>query len=136
MTLDRIPFLGALLATWRGRFIVVFLLAQLLIPLTYYIGRKDPHDERFAWRMFSPMRMTQCEPKITINGAPMQLGGEFHEAWISIAQRGRFNVLEAMGERLCAKNKGAEVRLSVDCTYIDRERQTYGGYNICSVPEL
>jgi hypothetical protein len=136
MTLDRIPFLGPLLATWRGRFIVGFLLVQLLLPLTYYLGRKDPHDERFAWRMFSPMRMARCEPKFTLNGTPLPLGGEFHEAWISIAQRGRFNVLEAMGARLCAKNKGAEVRVQIDCTYIDREPQTFGGFNICQVPEL
>ncbi|MDX2092677.1 MAG: hypothetical protein SFX73_32730 [Kofleriaceae bacterium] len=136
MSYDRIPFLGPLLATWRGRFITVFLLAQLLLPLTYYLGRKDPHDERFAWRMFSPMRMARCEPTITLNGAPFPLGSEFHEAWISIAQRGRFNVLEAMGARLCAKNKGAEVRVSLACTYLDREPQTFGGFNMCEVPEL
>ena len=45
-----------MLATWRGRLIVAVVLAQLLIPLTYY-SHRDPHDERFAWRMFSPMRM-------------------------------------------------------------------------------
>lgn len=136
MTIERIPFLGPLLATWRGRFIVVFLLAQLLIPLLYYVGRKDPHDERFAWRMFSPMRMATCEPKVSIDGKPLQLGAEFHEAWINIAKRGRFNVLEAMGARLCAKHPKADVRVSIDCTYLDRAPQSYGNYNMCMVPEL
>ena len=136
MTFDRVPFIGPLLATWRGRFIVVFLLVQLLLPLTYYFGRRDPHDERFAWRMFSPMRMARCAPKVSIDGRPVALGAEFHEAWISIAERGRFNVLEAMGARLCAKNPNADVRVSIDCTYLDRPAQSYGGYNMCTVPEL
>lgn len=129
-------WIHALVSTWRGRFIAAFVLVQLALPLHYYLARKDRHDERFAWRMFSPMRMTRCEPKVTIDGTPMQLGSEFHEAWISIAQRGRFNVLEAMGARLCAKHPKADVRLSVACTYIDRDPQTYGGYNMCTVPEL
>jgi hypothetical protein len=41
-------------------FIVVAVLAQLLIPLTYYL-RDDPYDERFAWRMFSGVRLQECE---------------------------------------------------------------------------
>ena len=53
-----VAHIKALAATWRGRFILVFVLSQLLLPLHYYVGRRDPHDERFAWRMFSPMRMT------------------------------------------------------------------------------
>jgi hypothetical protein len=135
-TVQSIPFLGPLLATWRGRFIAVFLLAQLLIPLHYYAGRKDPHDERFAWRMFSPMRLARCAPMITIDDKPLQIETEFHFAWIKITQRGRFGVLEAMGARLCAKHPGSEVRVSVRCTYVDREDRTYGGYNMCNVPEL
>ena len=51
------PVLGPLLATWRGRFIAVFIATQLVLPLRYYVLRDDEHDERFAWRMFSPMRM-------------------------------------------------------------------------------
>lgn len=135
-TLQRIPLLGPLLATWRGRFIVVFLLAQLLIPLHYYVGRKDPHDERFAWRMYSPMRLATCVPTVTVDDRPLQLSTEFHFAWIKFAQRGRFGVLEAMGARLCAKHPGSEVRVSVSCEYLDREDRTYGGYNICNVPRL
>ena len=126
----------ALLATWRGRFILAFVLVQLLLPLHYYLGRKDLHDERGAWRMFSPMRMSRCTPSVTIDGAPLALSSEFHEAWIEIASRGRFVVLEAMGARLCAKHRGKEVRIAVDCTYLDRPPQTYGGYDMCTVPEL
>lgn len=125
-----------LLKTWRGRFILAFLLVQLLLPLRYYIAHRDPHDERFAWRMFSPIRMAQCSPSVTIDGAPTALGAEFHEAWIEIAKRGRFQVVEAMGARLCSKYPGKEVHVSLDCTYIDREPRSYGGYNMCNVPQL
>jgi hypothetical protein len=125
-----------LLTTWRGRFIVAFLLVQLLLPLRYYIAHRDPHDERFAWRMFSPIRMAQCTPSVTIDGAPASLGAEFHEAWIEIAKRGRFGVVEAMGAKLCAKYPGKEVHLSLDCTYLDRPARSYGGYDMCHVPEL
>ena len=126
----------ALLATWPGRFILVFVLAQLLLPLHYYASRRDPHDERFAWRMFSPMRMTHCTTQISIDGRPLQLGGEFHEAWLEIADRGRFSVIEQMGARLCAKHPGSSVVVTLDCDYLDRAKQHFGGYDMCQVPLL
>ena len=67
----------------------MFLTVQLLLPLHYYLLRKDPHDERFAWRMFSPMRAAKCSVKAVIDGQPVELGTKFHEAWIEIAQRGQ-----------------------------------------------
>lgn len=135
--LSRLPMaLGALARTWRGRFILAFITAQLLIPLRYYVAHRDPHDERFAWRMFSPMRMTQCAPKATLDGKPLDLRTEFHEAWVELASRGRFVVVEAMGKRLCEEHPGASVVMSIDCTYIDREPERYGGYDMCNVPQL
>jgi len=127
-----IPFL----ATWRGRFIVVFLLAQLLIPLRYYVHHRDPHDERFAWRMFSPIRMVQCTPRFALDGKVLDLRGEFHEAWFEIASRGRFGVIEAMGKRLCERNPGHTVRVDLACTYLDKSKVDYGGYDMCTVPNL
>jgi hypothetical protein len=126
----------ALLATWRGRFILVFVLAQLLLPLHYYVGRRDPHDERFAWRMFSPMRMTKCTPVITIDNKPVSLASQFHEAWIELAERGRFVVVEAMGAKLCHDHPGSAVNVSLDCTYIDRPAASFGGYDMCIAPRL
>ncbi len=134
-TLGSIPILGPLLSTWRGCGIALFVAIQLTLPILYYT-RKDPHDERFAWRMFSPMRMARCQPAATINDAPFNLGGEFHEAWLEIASRGRFKVIEAMGARLCAEHPKSAVRISIDCTYVDREPRSYGGYDMCNVPEL
>jgi hypothetical protein len=126
----------SLVASWRGRFIVAFVAVQLLLPLHYYVARKDPHDERFAWRMFSPMRMTRCTPTFLVDGKPHRASGTFHEVWLELAARGRFSVIEAMGAKLCATYPGAEVRVSLQCKYVDRAPQTYGGYDICNVPEL
>ncbi|MBV8758874.1 MAG: hypothetical protein JO257_16425 [Deltaproteobacteria bacterium] len=126
----------ALLATWRGRFIAAFLLVQLLLPLAYYVGRRDPHDERFAWRMFSPMRMAKCTPHFTVGGTPLALPTTFHEAWIEIAERGRFIVLEAMAAKLCHDHPGTPVELTLDCTYLDRDPHTYGGHDMCREPTL
>lgn len=128
--------LHALLSTWRGRFIAVFVLVQLLVPLEYYVGRRDPHDERFAWRMFSPMRMTRCVPHVSIDGRPLSLPSEFHEAWLELAERGRFVVIEAMAAKLCREHAGASVEVSLDCTYLDRAPRTWGGYDMCRVPRL
>jgi len=128
--------LRALVSTWRGRFIAVYLVAQLLIPLTYYTARRDPHDERFAWRMFSPMRMIQCEPTYRLDGEPFALGARFHEAWIEIARRGRFAVIEAMGARLCREHPGHAVEVRVVCRQLGGDAEEWGGYDMCKVPEL
>ncbi|MDQ3370906.1 MAG: hypothetical protein M3680_36265 [Myxococcota bacterium] len=128
--------LRALLGTWPGRFIVLVMLSQLLLPLHYYVARRDPHDERFAWRMFSPMRMARCTPRFVVDGAPLPLGSAFHEAWIEIASRGRFAVIEQMGAKLCAAQPARSVNVFLDCTYVDRADRAYGGYDMCKAPLL
>jgi hypothetical protein len=45
-------------------------------------------------------------------------------------------VIEAMGTRLCELNPNKAVKVTLECSYIDREPMTYGGFDICSVPEL
>jgi hypothetical protein len=146
-------FLAAIVAlgrTWRGRFIAAFLLLQLLLPLHYYVARKDKHDERFAWRMFSPMRAVSCmdpadvdkparernPPRFTVDDQPVVLEAEFHEAWVKMARRGRYAVLEKMGAALCAGNRGKAVRMTMACTYLDGTVERVGGFDLCRVPEL
>ena len=128
--------LRALTKTWRGRFILGFLAIQLLLPLHYYVLRHDPHDERFAWRMFSPMRMTQCSPQFSVDNQPVMLGNKFHEAWIEVAKRGRYVVLEEMAQKLCSDNPGKSVGLSVDCKYLDRPPAHFGHADMCKEPAL
>ena len=131
------PFL-ALAKSWRGRFILLYVIAQLAIPLRYYLGNhRDPHDERFAWRMFSATRMTKCTATFTEGfDKPINMGAEFHEAWNEIVERGRFAVVEAMGAELCRRRPNTEIRVRLDCTYLDATTEHFGGYDLCNVPEL
>jgi len=134
--MDPVRHVRALVSTWRGRFILAFLAIQLLLPLRYYVAHRDPHDERFAWRMFSPMRMARCAPHFDVNGRPIDLASQFHEAWLELAGRGRFVVVEAMAAHLCQQNPGAAVNVSLECKYVDRPDATYGGHDMCKTPEL
>jgi len=134
--LAALQHLRALTRTWQGWIILVVVASQLLIPLHYYLpSHRDPHDERFAWRMFSPIRMAKCEPKFSVDGTPLDLGTRFHEAWIELARR-RFHVVERMGETLCAKQPTSSVEVTFECKYIDDSRERYGGFNMCQVPLL
>ncbi len=123
------------LTAGNGRWIALFLVVQMAVPASYYL-RKDRHDERFSWRMFSTMRMAKCDPEVNVGGARVALGGEFHEAWIELARRGRTSVLEAMAARLCQRHRGQEVVLWLRCTYLDGTARTLGGFDACKVPEL
>ena len=126
----------ALATSWRGWVILVFVAVQLLWPLEYYVGRRDPHDERFAWRMFSPMRMTTCAPVFDVAGEPVRLDSEFHEAWIELAKRGRFVVIEAMAQHLCAQHPDASVDVTLTCKYVDHPDRTFHGSDMCHHPLL
>jgi hypothetical protein len=115
--------------------ILSFIAVQVCLPLLYYT-RRDPHDERFAWRMFSPMRMARCEPHFQLDSKELVLDTTFHDAWVTLATRGRFVVIEAMAAFLCNKHPGSSLTVTVDCQYLDREAVRYGGYDMCSVPQL
>ena len=135
--IERIPGgVLALVKTWQGCVILLVLASQLVLPFHYYTVRRDPHDERFAWRMFSPMRMTRCTPMFMLDSKPVDLAKEFHEAWIEIAKRGRFVVIEEMAARMCQKHPGSTVHVVVDCKYLDRPAAVWGGYDMCKVPLL
>ena len=96
-------------------FILAFVIIQLCIPLHYYLLRKDENDERFAWRMFSPIHMRQCRTKLLLDDQLVVLPRKFHQAWIRIANRGRMHVINQMASKLCAENPGKSVRISVVC---------------------
>jgi hypothetical protein len=117
-------------------FLGIWLAIQAIGPLHYYFIRKDKHDERFAWRMFSPTRMMSCTPTFLVGGQPEPLD-DFHEAWLEIARRGRLVVLEAMGARLCDKyHHQKDVRLDLQCTHVDGTKESWGGSDLCKFPDL
>ena len=85
--------------------------------------------------MFSAERMATCRPQFRVgDGArPVSLGATFHEAWVTIAQRGRQDVLDAMAQRLCADNPGQAVKLELTCQLVGGEKvqRSAGVWDLC-----
>lgn len=96
----------------------LFVGLQLVTPLTYYL-RDDPYDERFAWRMFSAIRLHRCSPSASEarNGPlePVDLERVIHRAWINTMGRNRQDVVEAYLERRCEEDGVTRVELRNDC---------------------
>lgn len=114
--------MARLSAKTTANLVIVAILAILVVtPLSYYTTRDDSYDERFAWRMFSPIRMVRCKVDLEVGDPPssINLYRTFHEAWITIAQRGRLAVLRRMVERVCAENPGQPVRMHLPCRQVD-----------------
>jgi hypothetical protein len=53
---------------WINAAIAVFLTSQIVTPLTYYLY-KEPTNERFAWRMFSSVHMSQWNQLTIVESA-------------------------------------------------------------------
>ena len=78
-------------------FVVLVLATEVIVPCTYYFGA-DRFDERFAWRMFSDVRVYRCQlSAFDLHGeaaTPVALGREVHVAWINTMRRSREGVLQ------------------------------------------
>jgi hypothetical protein len=101
----------------RALLIAGFLLLQVALPLRYYLG-DDSHDERFAWRMFSPVQMTRCSLQIE-EGAerhPVRPESDVHMAFVDLMERGRPDVIDAFAARRCRKQRerGASPELYIE----------------------
>lgn len=84
----------------------LLVLVQVAIPASYYV-RADRDDERFAWRMFSSVRMRRCEVSafdVRDDGLRMRvpLAEVLHASWIRSLERGRRNVIERFLATRCA----------------------------------
>jgi hypothetical protein len=125
-------------AVWIS--IHLFIALQMTVPLHYYVARSDKNDERFAWRMFSPVRMLRCAPSFSVGepGTPVgNLSSIFHEAWIRLAQRGRLGVVTAMAKELCERNPEEPVRVKLTCTTVSGETKNLGGgWNVCQIGSM
>ncbi len=121
----------------RNGFIAVFLGVQLLLPLRFY-ACGDGYDERYAWRMFSPTRMVRCNPQFTADGRPVQLGTRYHQAWLSLARRGRRDVLEGIAADLCADDSIQVVKLQMTCKLVDgsEDEVSRGAFDLCELGGL
>jgi len=93
------------------------LLVLIATPLHYYLANDDMRDERFAWRMFSPIRSEKCGTQFLLGESrtALKASDTFHSAWVGLALRGRQQVIKAMGNRLCETFPGQELRIRVQC---------------------
>ena len=111
--------------TARGRAMRIILAAlafQLIVPLTYYV-RSDPYDERFAWRMFSAVRLHRCQTTATETIDEVErsiaLTRVIHRAWVNHLSRNRRDVVHAFLRRRCREDGVDEVKVQNDCTTPD-----------------
>lgn len=116
-----------------------FLLLQLAVPLTYYF-RDNPYDERFAWRMFSAIRLQRCRASAWQTSAAgretLNLSRVTHQAWINILQRNREDVIEAFLDRRCEEPGVEAVTLRNDCASPTGERAAFEYSESCDTGEI
>ena len=106
--------------------IVAFLAYQIGMPLTYYLSDRV-YDERFSWRMFSTVRLQECDFQVTETRAstgteerPVAVGQDLQIAWVNVLKRLRPAVIAKYFERRC--DAGAnEVRLVGTCVDTDNQ---------------
>jgi len=98
--------------TLRNAFIIAWIGLQVALPLSYYLG-DDRFDERFAWRMFSSVRLSECRVKLVdrTDGAAVAVrpGAELHEVWANLLSRARASVVHAYAKRWCDRRRDAGV---------------------------
>ncbi len=104
------------------RWLGLFVLVQLFVPLTYYL-RDDPYDERFAWRMFSAVRLHRCQTSAVErrgdDETPIELTRVLHRAWVNHLSRNRRDVVRAFLRKRCEKDGVSSVVVRNDCVAPD-----------------
>ena len=100
------------------RVFLVFLVFQVVVPVTYYL-RDDAYDERFAWRMFSAVRLHECQTLATEDSGAgfvsIPLARVIHNAWIRHLGRNRRDVVDAFLLRRCEEENVRAVRVVNQC---------------------
>jgi len=116
------PFRSPRARLLANAFIAVFLAYQLVMPLRYYMGGRGL-DERFSWRMFSSVRMLDCDVSV---GEHVGVGGDTHRravnlgktvqiAWIGLLERGRALVISKLLSRRCDEDQVVQVDYHLSC---------------------
>lgn len=110
-----------------GGGIALFVVLQLAIPLRYYLG-DDLYDERFAWRMFSRVRVQECTASVTEDGRAITVLGESPARpgilplpWFELIKRNRPAVIERFLSWRCDAGESAPERVRVTTVCRDTE---------------
>lgn len=93
---------------------------QIAIPASYYFVRDDRDDERFAWRMFSSVRLKHCDVSVIERDAsgslrPVDLPRSLHASWIRSLERGRSHVIERFLATRCRATGVVSAALERHC---------------------
>jgi hypothetical protein len=116
---DRLdPFGSPRARMLANAFIGVFLAYQVAMPLRYYMSGRGL-DERFSWRMFSSVRMLECEVDVAERVAgherDVPLSKTVQVAWIGLLERGRSLVIEKFLSRRCDEEGVVRVDYHLTC---------------------
>jgi hypothetical protein len=103
----------------RNAVIIAFVAFNVGMPLSYYVG-DQPFDERFAWRMFSPVRIVRCQVAMyDASGQQLRLSKQMHVVWVNLLKRARLQVLDAYAAKYCgdetAGGRPAELYARLTC---------------------
>ena len=105
-------------------FIAGFLALQIAVPASYYL-RDRSDDERFSWRMFSTLRLRDCQVKVSEvpsgTSAPRAVAIEqdVHVAWLRLMERMRGAVVDKYLRRRCEREAIQRVELVRSCRDTD-----------------
>ncbi len=106
----------------------LWLAFHVLVPLRYYaLADHDVYDERFAWRMFSAVRVQRCEVAVdeTSIGTNrrVNLMTILPMPWVALVERNRPAVQRGMLAHLCERPTApTRVEVRSTCTDASGER--------------
>lgn len=115
-------------SAWQKKLITVgiglFLLSQVLIPISYYFGT-EPTSERFAWRMFSSVDLSTWNTSVVAlvekNGELVEqqvpVEASLQETYVKLLQRAQFDIVEPFMRRLTELDGVQEVRFEAHGKY-------------------
>jgi hypothetical protein len=107
-------------------FIAAFLAFQVAVPLRYYLGDRD-YDERFSWRMFSTLRLRDCDVRVSetvLDGnvsreQPVAIERDVQVAWVRLLERMRRTVVDKYLRRRCEREHVERVEYVLTCKDTD-----------------
>lgn len=102
-----------------GAFIVVFMLFQFALPLSY-LAREDASDDRFTWRRFTGANASACETTAWIEQTDgerrsIALESMIPQEWVDYVQSDRHSVVHAFLRQQCRSTDIARVELINHC---------------------
>jgi hypothetical protein len=110
------------LRRFQNLFIMCVLALQIIVPLSYYVSDRA-YDERFSWRMFSTLRLRDCQVQVleTAGGARREVAvqRDVQLAWLRLLERMRSSVIDKYLARRCEQPQVEEVEFIGICQNTD-----------------